>query len=81
MGKKVTALAQIDAIVGKSKKKGGKKGGGSRKIGRYAKSPSSQRYKSEKRWLSNKLKRLERHLRYFPNDNQAHRALTAKKAA
>lgn len=79
MGKKSAALAQIDAIVkkGKSRKKG-KKG---RKIGRYGKHPSSQRYKAEKRWLKNRLRRIERHLRKYPNDKQARAALDVAAAA
>lgn len=73
MGKKSAALAQVDAILSKGKKKSkGKKG---RKIGRYGKHPSSQRYKSEKRWLTNKIRRMERHLRKHPGDNQTKSAL------
>jgi ribosomal protein S15P/S13E len=73
MGKKSVALAQVDAILSKGKKKSkGKKG---RKIGRYSKHPSSQRYKSERRWLTNKVKRIEKHTKRFPNDKQSLAAL------
>jgi ribosomal protein S15P/S13E len=76
MGKKSAATAQIDAILakagGKKKAKGGKK---NRKIGRYAKHPSSMRYKGEMRWIRNRLRRMERHLRNYPNDSQAVRLL------
>jgi ribosomal protein S15P/S13E len=80
MGKKSAATAQIDAVIGKSNKsrKKGKKG---RKIGRYSKHPSSQRYKAERRWLTNKEKRIKRHLKRFPNDKQAQRALIIVRAA
>jgi len=72
MAKKNAALAQVDAILGKSKKKGGSKsGGGARKIGRNAASPAAKRYKSEMRWVSNKIKRVKRHLKRYPEDGQA----------
>lgn len=73
MGKNA-AIAQLDAIVGKSKKKnqGGKK---NRKIGRYSKSPSCMRYKGERRWIANRLRRMASHLRRFPADTQAARLL------
>jgi hypothetical protein len=78
MGKKSAAVAQIDAVMakagGKKKAKGGKK---NRKIGRYSKHPSSMRYKGEQRWLRNRLRRMARHLRNYPNDAQAVRLLAA----
>jgi hypothetical protein len=58
-------------IKGASKKKG-KKG---RKIGRYAKHPSSMRYKAERRWEKNKVRRMRRHLKTYPSDLQAERLL------
>lgn len=75
MGKKSNAEAQLDAILGKSKKKNqsGKK---NRKIGRYAKSPSCMRYKGEHRWEQNKVRRMERHIRNYPADSQARSILS-----
>jgi hypothetical protein len=78
MGKKKSAaLAQIDALIGKGgkKKKGGKKGGGSRKIGRSKRHLAAQRYLSERRWEKNKVIRIERHLKKYPQDGQAKAAL------
>ena len=80
MGKRGAATAQIDAVIGKSKKnrKKGKKG---RKIGRYGRHLSSQRYKAEQRWLKNKIRRVQRHLKKYPNDGQARAILQVAKAA
>lgn len=75
MGKSA-AVAQADAILAKAGKKK-TKGKKNRKIGRYAKHPSSARYKGERRWERNKLRRMERHLRRFPNDAQARNLLAA----
>lgn len=74
MGKKNAAAAQIDAILSKAggKKKKGKK---SRKIGRYSKHPSSMRYKGERRWVRNKVRRMTRHCKRHPNDAQARELL------
>ena len=81
MGTKSAALAQVDSLLkgGKGKKKN--KGKKNRKLGRYGRHPSSQRYKGEKRWLTNRVKRIERHLKRFPNDQQARRALGVAQAA
>ncbi len=70
MGKKSAATAQIDAILSKSGKKKSK-GKKNRKIGRYAKSPSCMRYKGERRWERNKVRRMTRHLKRYPGDGQA----------
>jgi len=71
MGKNDSAIAQLNAAIGgKGKKKGGK-GKKGRKIGRYAKSPSCMRYKGERRWERNKVRRMERHIKHFPADGQA----------
>jgi len=81
MGKpKSAATAQVDAILkgGKKNRKKGKKG---RKIGRYNKHASSLRYKAERRWEKNKVVRIERHLKKYPNDGQAKRALVVAKEA
>ena len=75
MGKKTAAVAQIDAIIGKSKKKR-KEGKKNRKIGRYARHLSSMRYKGEQRWVRNKVRRMTRHLKYYPNDAQARNLLS-----
>ena len=79
MGKKSAATTQIDAILGKTKKRQ-QKGKKNRKIGRYSKHPSSMRYKGERRWISNRLKRMARHLKNFPADLQAVRLLAEFKA-
>lgn len=71
MGKKSTATAQIDSILSKAGGKKKQKGKKNRKIGRYSKHPSSQRYKAEQRWIRNKVRRMTRHLKYYPNDEQA----------
>ena len=79
MGKKSAASAQIDALIGKAGKKGKKGGKKGRKIGRYAKHPSSMRYKGEQRWIRNRIRRIERHIRNYPNDTQARNILTASR--
>lgn len=61
------ALAQL-ASKGKKGRKKGKKG---RKIGRYAKHPSSVRYRNERRWERNKARRMVRHVKKYPADLQA----------
>lgn len=80
MGKKSAATAQIDAILSKAGGKKKQKGKKNRKIGRYAKHPSSMRYKGEKRWIRNRLRRMERHIRHFPEDVQAVRLLAEFRA-
>ncbi len=71
MGKKSAATAAIDAVLKKAGSKSKKKGKKGRKIGRYSKHPSSMRYKGERRWEKNKVRRMRRHLKHFPNDLQA----------
>jgi hypothetical protein len=66
---KSEALKQIDAVIGKSG--GKKKGSKGRKIGRYSKHLSSVRYRSERRWETNQVKRVRRHLKRQPSDTQA----------
>ena len=75
MGKKSVAASQIDAII--SKAGGNKQGKKSRKWGWYKRSASCMRYKGEQRWVSNRIRRMERHLKRFPNDEQARSILTA----
>lgn len=67
MTKKSTAMQQLAAIAPKKRGKG-KKG---RKIGRYSKHPSSQRYKAEHRWEANQIRRVKRHIKACPADIQA----------
>ena len=80
MGKKSAAVQMADAIIakagGKKKNAGGKK---NRKIGRYSKHPASMRYKGEQRWIRNRIRRIERHIRNFPNDLQARSILAASR--
>ncbi len=81
MGKKaVAALTAIDTILkgGKKNRKKGKKG---RKIGRSKRHPAAQRYLGEKRWIRNRVRRIERHLKRYPDDKQAQRALSAARDA
>ena len=75
--KKSSALAALAAITEKKGKRQrrSKSGGGKRKLGRYSRHLSSMRYKAEKRWLKNRVKRIERHLKRHPKDAQARRAL------
>ena len=71
----MTTASAMKQITGLIKKKGkGKKG---RKIGRYARHPSSQRYKAEKRWETNRVKRIRRHIKRQPTDEQARSCLAA----
>jgi hypothetical protein len=67
------ATAQIDALI----RKGGsrKKGKTGRKIGRYSTHPSSCRYRSERRWEENQIRRVRRHVRRLPSDEQARSVL------
>ncbi len=75
MNKKSNAMRQVDALIGKAGGKKKQKGGGARKIGRYNKHPSSQRYRAESRWEANRLRRIRRHLKKCPADRQARSAL------
>lgn len=82
MGKpKSVAIAQVDAAIQKGNKKKKKEGKKNRKLGRYARHLSSMRYKAEKRWIRNRVRRIERHLKRYPNDKQAARALEVAQAA
>jgi ribosomal protein S15P/S13E len=66
-------VAEILALTGKkSTRKKGKKG---RKIGRCKRHPAAARYTGEKRWTTNRIKRIRRHLKKYPNDVQAKAAL------
>lgn len=42
-----------------------------RKHRRNIERPSDKRYKAEQRWLSNKEKKLTKHLKTHPNDQQS----------
>jgi len=80
MGKKSAAIQQVDAIMAQAgKKKKGAGGKKNRKIGRYSKHPSSCRYKGEQRWVRNRVRRIERHIKYYPNDLQARSILAASR--
>lgn len=39
--------------------------------GKQRNKPSQKRYTSEKRWERNRVRRMKRHLRNYPNDQQA----------
>jgi hypothetical protein len=71
---KQNAATVLQQIGGKKKGKG-KKG---RKIGRYSKHPSSMRYRAERRWEDNRIKRIMKHIKAQPNDNQAREILAAE---
>jgi len=75
MGKKSVAAEQIDALISKAGGKG--KGKKSRKHGWYKRSASCMRYKGEQRWIVNRIRRMERHIKKFPNDAQARSILSA----
>ncbi len=51
------------------------KSGGQGKHGRNLKSPAMKRYNAERRDLTNKARKLRKHLKYYPNDEQAVRSL------
>jgi len=71
MGGRGTPKATGSAIDAILKKGGGKKKGKKgRKIGRVARHKSSLRYKNERRWLTNRLKRMARHMKHYPDDLQ-----------
>lgn len=46
----------------------------SKKAKRPDRRPTHQRYTSGRRWIANKLRRLRRHCRRFPNDAEARAA-------
>ena len=50
---------------------GKRKGQKGRKIGRSAKKPSFQRYKTSIRWITNKIKKVMKHIKNHKEDNQA----------
>jgi hypothetical protein len=81
MGKKSSVSAEISKLIGGGKGKKKQKGKKNRKIGRYAKHPSSMRYKGERRWLRNKVRRMTRHLKRHPGDRQAQALLPAAREA
>lgn len=54
----------------------GKKGG--KKIGRSFRSPAHNRYTGEMRWLTNAIRKLKRHIKKYPKDKCALRALRSK---
>ena len=72
MGKSAAEI-QLQALTKTKKKQKGKK---NRKIGRYSKHPSSVRYRGERRWERNKIRRMERHLKRYPDDLQAKNLLS-----
>jgi len=41
------------------------------------KRPCKTNYNATTRWVTNRLKRIARHLKKYPNDAQAQKALTA----
>jgi hypothetical protein len=73
-----TANQTVNAILKKIGGTGAKKGRGGRKLGRYSKHPSSVRYRAERRWESNQVKRVMRHLRRYPGEVQARAFLAAR---
>jgi len=60
-------------MVEKITRRGGKKG---RKIGRSKRRPGHTRYNNEKRWIGNKIKKLKKHLKKYPKDKIAVKALS-----
>ena len=53
--------------------RGAKSSKTNRKHGRSALSPSMCRYRAERRWLKNQIKRINAHIKRHPNDLQAQR--------
>ena len=47
-----------------------------RKIGRCKKKPCQMRYTNEMRWIKNKLRKIDKHLRKYPLDKQARNAIS-----
>ena len=75
-----TVRSQVDAVLAAAGVKKGKQGGQgkkSKKIGRYNRHPSSCRYRAERRWERNQLRRVRRHLRSQPGDRTAREWLAA----
>jgi len=52
-----------------------KKGKGSRKIGRNLRKPTCKRYTNTMRWVTNKIRNLEKHIKNHPSDSCAGYAL------
>ncbi len=69
------AVNDVLQKIGGKKKGKGKKG---RKIGRSARHPSSQRYKAEQRWKTNRVKRIMKHVKAQPGDDQAREILAGE---
>lgn len=56
-----------------------KKGKKNRKHGRCVKSPSHQRYNFYQRWIENKVRRIVKQMRKFPNYKPYNLSPTVKK--
>lgn len=54
------------------RRRGGKK---NRKHGRQKRRPAYKRYNAEARWITNKMRKLRRHMRRYIRDKQAARCL------
>lgn len=82
-----TVKSQVESVlaaagVKKGKKGGGKKSGGMRKYGREAKRhASAQRYTAEERWVTNRLRRIRRHVKRHPGALDARAILAAEGTA
>jgi len=69
-----TVKSQVESVLAsagikKGKGSGGKKSGGMRKYGREARRHlSAMRYTSERRWETNRLRRIRRHIKRCPAD-------------
>lgn len=57
--------------------KGGpnRSGAKGRKIGRWERKPSNKLYKAQGRWISNRARRLRKHMARHPNDEVAKAAV------
>jgi hypothetical protein len=79
--------SQVESVLAsagikKGKKSGGKKSGGMRKYDRERKRhASAMRYTSEKRWATNRLRRIRRHLKRNPGALDARSILAAEGTA
>ena len=53
----------------------GTKGSGTKKHGRNLRKPACSRYTNQMRWVTNKIKKLKRHLKSHSTDKSAIKAL------
>ena len=57
-------MGQIKYVITSGTRRGGKK---NRKYGRNRRKPSKMRYTNERRWITNKLKKIKKYIKTHPN--------------